>query len=72
MPAEAEAARPVRPEWSTEGQARLRARKWAWPSELIGLVPKIGAVRVELSSQAQVSDQRPRRGDRLITNSPCH
>ena len=51
---EAEPSEPVRPGWSTEGQAGLRARRWAWPSEPIGLVPKIRVVRVDLSSQAQV------------------
>ena len=71
-------SRPVWPEWSTEGQARFRSRKpaWrsrkpAWPSVSIGLVPKIRVVRVDLSSQAQVQRTAARRGDRLITNSPC-
>ena len=64
MSAEAEASRPVRPEWSTEGQAGLRARRWAWPYVSIGLVPKIRVVRVDLSSQAQVqrSAHRARPG----------
>ena len=61
----------VRPGWSTEGQTRLRARRRAWPSVPIGLVPKIRVVRVDLSSQAQVQRTAARRGDRLITNSPC-
>ena len=61
----------VRPGWSTEGQTRLRARRRAWPSVLIGLVPKIRAVRVDLSSQAHIQRTAARRGDRLITNSPC-
>ena len=68
---EAEPSRPVRPEGSTEGQARLRARRRAWPSVLIGLAPKIRAVRVDLSRQAQVQRTVARRGDRLITSSPC-
>ena len=61
----------MRPGWSTEGQTRLRARRRAWPSVPIGLVPKIRVVRVDLSSQAQVQRTAARRGDRLITNSPC-
>ena len=68
---EAEPSRPVRPEGSTEGQTRLRARRRAWPSVPIGLVPKIRVVRIDLSSQAQVQRTAARRGDRLITNSPC-
>ena len=48
---EAEKARPEKPEGSTEGQAGLRAWRWAWPSEPIGLLPKIRVVRVDLSSQ---------------------
>ena len=71
VPAEAEPARPVKPEWSTEGQAGLRARRRAWPSVLIGPVPKIRVVRVDLSCQAQVQRTAARRGDRLIINSPC-
>ena len=68
---EAEKARPEKPERSTEGQAGLRARRWAWPSVPIGLAPKIRVVRVDLSSQAQVQRTAARRGDRLTTNSPC-
>ena len=64
-------SRPVWPEWSTEGQTRFRSRKPAWPSVSIGLVPRIRVVRVDLSSQAQVQRTAARRGDRLITNSPC-
>ena len=64
-------SRPVWPEWSTEGQTRFRSRKPAWPSVSIGLVPKIRVVRVDVSSQAQVQRTAARRGDRLITNSPC-
>ena len=71
MPAEAEAARPVRPGWSTEGQARLRARRWAWPSEPIASCRIIRIVLVDESHGALVSDQRPVRGDRLITSSAC-
>ena len=71
MSAEASAARPARPGWSTEGQARLRARKRAWPSELIGLVPKIRVVRVDLSSQAQVQRTAARRGTAWSSSSAC-
>ena len=34
-------------------------------------MPKIRVVRVDLSSQAQVTAQRPVRGDRLINSSAC-
>ena len=71
MSAEAEASRPVRPEWSTEGQAGLRARRRAWPSVPIGLVPIIRVVLVGQSREAVVTAQRPVRGDRLINSSAC-
>ena len=56
-------------EWSTEGQAGLRARRRAWPSVPIGLVPMIQVVLVDQSRVALMIAQRPRRGDRLITSS---
>ena len=58
-------------EWSTEGQAGLRARRRAWPSVSIGLVPIIRVVLVDQSRGALVIAKRPRRGDRLITSSSC-
>ena len=66
---EAEKARPEKPEGSTEGQAGLRARRRAWPSVPIGLVPIIRVVLVGQSREALVTAQRPARGDRLITSS---
>ena len=68
---EAEKARPEKPEGSTEGQAGLRARRRAWPSVPIGLVPIIRVVLVGQSREAVVTAQRPVRGDRLITSSAC-
>ena len=68
---EAQPSQPVRPGWSTEGQAGFRARKLAWPYVPIGLVPNIRVVRGDLSSQAQVQRTAARRGDRLITSSAC-
>ena len=56
-------------EWSTEGQAGLRARRRAWPSVPTGLVPLIQVVLVDQSRVALMIAQRPRRGDRLITSS---
>ena len=56
-------------EWSTEGQAGLRARRRAWPSVPISLVPMIQVVLVDQSRVALMIAQRPRRGDRLITSS---
>ena len=71
MPAEAAAARPVRPGWSTEGQTRFRSRKPAWPSVSIGPCRSSGSFLVDESCEALVSDQRPAAGDRLITSSAC-
>ena len=68
---EAEKARPEKPEGSTEGQAGLRARRRAWPSVPIGLVPIVRVVLVGQSREAVVTAQRPVRGDRLITSSAC-
>ena len=63
MCCEAEPSRPVRPGWSTEGQASFRARNPAWPSVSIGLVPKIRVVRVDLSSQAGLRSSAQRPGE---------